>query len=364
MKVLVVMGTRPDVIKLAPVVFALRRRKNLRILICVTAQHRELLDQMLSVFKLQPDFDLNIMRKGQSPEDVARRVGERLGPLLTRHKPDLVVVQGDTTTAAAAAVCADQHRIAVAHVEAGLRSFDLNNPFPEESNRITIDRLAALHFPPTRKARANLSREGLRGPGVLVTGNTIVDALLWARRRAGIRPAAPSSKHEVLVTLHRRESFGKPLKRIFRTLTSLVRKHENLFLLYPLHPNPHVRLTARRLLRHPRIHLLKPLPYLDFLRLMDRVDFVITDSGGLQEESACLGKPVVVVRKATERPEIIAAGAGKLVGFNQRRLIDWASRLLKDNALHSRMSRAKNLYGDGKAAERIAAVISRWKPSR
>ena len=360
MKILVVMGTRPEVIKLAPVVAALRRRKGLRTLVCATAQHRKLQDQMLSTFRIKPDFDLDLMRKGQSPDDVARRVQASLDPLLARIKPDLVVVQGDTTTAMAAAMCAHKRHIPIAHVEAGLRSHDLENPFPEEGNRILIDHVATLHFPPTRKAKENLAKEGIKGPGVIVTGNTVVDALRWAGEKIKIRPASAGAR-EVLVTLHRRESFGAPLKGVFQALLTLVRQHEDLVLIYPVHPNPRVHLAARSLLRHPRIHLVKPLPYLEFLRLMKRVHFLITDSGGLQEESVCLHKPVLVARTVTERPEIIAAGSGKLVGLSQKNLIYWATKLLNDKALYRRMSQAQNPYGDGKASERIASAIARWK---
>ncbi len=230
MKILVVMGTRPEAIKLAPVVAALRRRKGLKTYVCATAQHRELLDQVLTLFALKPDFDLDLMRPGQSPEAVARRVLKTLGPLLDRLKPGMVVVQGDTTTAAAAALCACERGIPVAHVEAGLRSFDLNDPFPEERNRVVIDLLSSLLFPPTSAARANLTKEHIRGRQVLVTGNTVVDALQWARRRFGRASAAPPGVKEVLVTLHRREIHGAPLKKVYTALLALVRKHEELTL--------------------------------------------------------------------------------------------------------------------------------------
>ncbi|MEK7388826.1 MAG: UDP-N-acetylglucosamine 2-epimerase (non-hydrolyzing) [Elusimicrobiota bacterium] len=362
MKILVVMGTRPEAIKLAPVIYELRRRNTLRTFVCATGQHRELLDQVLKVFKLKIDFDLNIMRPGQSPEDVARRVDKRLPPLLSRLNPDLVIVQGDTTTGAATALCARRLKIPVAHVEAGLRSFDLDNPCPEEGNRIQIDRVAALHFAPTHQAKINLAREGVRGRGVVVTGNTIVDSIAWARRKLSSRPPASVDRNKVLVTLHRRESFGTPQINLFRALTRLVQSHKDLVFIYPLHPNPRVRVAARRHLRHPRIRLVDPLPYLEFLQLLRGVAFVITDSGGLQEEAVCLGKPVLVMRDKTERPEIISSGAGILVGLNQNRLISWACRLLTDPALRRRMGTVKRLYGDGKASGRIASIIARWKP--
>lgn len=363
MKVLVVMGTRPEVIKLAPVVSALKKRAGLSALVCATAQHRQLLDQMLSVFGIVPDFDLNLMEKGQSPDRLASRVLAALAPVLARVKPSLVVVQGDTTTALAAALSAYYHRIPVAHVEAGLRSFDENNPYPEEKNRVVIDHLAALHLAPTALAVANLRKEGLSGRGVFLTGNTVVDALHWARARRGVVSGksilAPGQK-QVLVTLHRRESFGAPLEGVFRALKSLVERHEELVLVYPVHPNPEVRLTARRMLRHPRIRLIEPLSYLEFLDLMNASYFLLTDSGGLQEESVCLHKPVLVVRKTTERPEVIAVGAGRLVGLEPRGIVSWCSRLLRDAALHQRMSRSGNPYGDGRAGERSATACAYW----
>ncbi len=359
MKILVVMGTRPEAIKLAPVVAALRRRKGLKTFVCATAQHRELLDQVLTLFALKPDFDLDLMRPGQSPDAVAKRVIATLGPLLARLKPDMVVVQGDTTTAAAAALCACERGIPVAHVEAGLRSFNLNDPFPEEQNRIFIDLLSSLVFPPTSQARKNISREGLHGRTVLTTGNTVVDALRWAKGR--VRPTRSAANvKEVLVTLHRREIHGAPLNKIYTALLDLVRKHENLVLVYPVHPNPAVLGTAKRMLRHPRIHLLKPQPYPEFLGLLNRAAFLITDSGGLQEEAVCLRKPILVVRRNTERPEVISSGAGRLVGLDPKKLKLWAGKLLRNPALFRRMSRAKNPYGDGRASERIAAAIAHW----
>ncbi|MBI3289547.1 MAG: UDP-N-acetylglucosamine 2-epimerase (non-hydrolyzing) [Elusimicrobia bacterium] len=362
MNILVVMGTRPEAIKLAPVVWALRRRKRLRTFVCATGQHREILDQMLRTFQLKPDYDLAVMRRGQSLDEVTRRVLSALPPVMARVKPGLVVVQGDTTTALAAALCATHHRVPVAHIEAGLRSFDPAHPFPEERNRVLIDHLATLHFPPTSAAKANLAREGIRGAGVVLTGNTVVDALTWALARSRPIPRAARGQREVLVTLHRRESFGKPLESIFRALMTLVRRHPDLVLTYPVHPNPRVVLSAKRLLRHPRIRLIKPQPYLDFVRLMGQAEFLITDSGGLQEESISLRKPVLIVRKTTERSEVVTAGAGRLVGLNPKKLIDWASRLLKSQALYRRMRRAPNPFGDGKAAERIASAIAGFKP--
>ncbi len=357
MKILVVMGTRPEAIKLAPVVTALRRRKEFGVLVCATAQHRELLDQVLRVFRLKPDIDLDLMTKGQTHGALYRRVHASLGPILGNLRPSLVIVQGDTTTALAAARCASERGIPVAHVEAGLRSFDLKDPYPEELNRTTIDRVAALHFPPTPAARANLAREGVRGDAVYTTGNTVVDALRSARGRA--RPAA-RGKTEVLVTLHRREIHGAPLRRVCAALTALVKARRDLTLLYPVHPNPAVATESKRLLRHPRIKLLKPLAYPEFLALLKRAAFVVTDSGGVQEEAVSLGKPLLVVRANTERPEVLRSGAGRLTGLDPKSLTRWTERLLDEPALRRKMSGAKNLYGDGRASARVAAGIAHW----
>jgi UDP-N-acetylglucosamine 2-epimerase (non-hydrolysing) len=357
MKVLVVMGTRPEAIKLAPVVSALRKRKGIKTLVCATGQHREMFDQALKPFKIKPDFNLNLMRRRQSPGAIARRVLAGLRPILVSIKPDMVVVQGDTTTAAAAALGSCEAGIPVAHVEAGLRSFDLNDPFPEERNRILIDAVSSLLFPPTPSARMNLNRENLGGRMMITTGNTVVDAL-----RFSAEGGAPKlvNRREVLLTLHRREIHGKPLKKIYRCLLELVNRHENLLFVYPVHPNPLILKTAKRMLQHPRIRLLPPQPSPQFLALLRRSLFVVTDSGGVQEEAVCLGKPVLVVRETTERPEVLTSGAGVLVGLNPKKLSHWTGKLLNDASLRRRMSRVPNPFGDGRASNRIAAGISHW----
>lgn len=347
MSVLVVMGTRPEAIKLAPVVKALRKRR-IKTMICATAQHRELLDQAMRLFGLKADFDLDLMRRNQTPKQVAKRVLSALAPVLKRAKPDMVVVQGDTTTAAAAALCAAENGIPVAHVEAGLRSFDLNDPFPEEQNRVLIDALSSLAFAPTKAAMTNL------GGGAVLTGNTVVDALRSVKIKAG------SSRTEVLVTLHRREIHGKPFASVCRSLLRLADAHENLTFLYPVHPNPAILKSAKSLLRHPRIKLLPPQPYPAFLALMKRAAFIVTDSGGVQEEAICLRKPLLVMRKKTERPEVISCGAGVLLGHDPKKLELWTGKLLKNPRLFRRMAGAKNPYGDGRAAERVAAGVARF----
>ncbi len=359
-KVLLVFGTRPEAIKQAPVLFALRAR-GLRAVTCAVSQHGGMLADALSSFALRPDYDLGIMRPGQRPADVLARALAALAPVLRREAPDLVLVQGDTTSALAAALASRNAGIACAHVEAGLRSGDPKNPYPEEINRVLIDRLCALHFAPTLSARRNLRREGFRG-SVFMTGNTVVDALRRALRRtrrpSALRAMDPRTRL-VLVTLHRRESFGPTLRRIFGALRELARRHEDCLWVYPMHPNPEVRRHAA-LLRHPRLRVLPPLPYPEFLWLMRRASLILTDSGGVQEEAPCLGKPVLVLRRKTERPELLKAGRGILVGTDPGRILREASRLLSDPGARRRMGRAKSLFGDGKAASRIAAGVAHF----
>ncbi|MFH1724557.1 MAG: UDP-N-acetylglucosamine 2-epimerase (non-hydrolyzing) [Elusimicrobiota bacterium] len=359
--ILVTLGTRPEAIKLAPVLRALRRRRGLRVRVCVTAQHRELLDQILGPLMIRPDIDLDLMRRDQAPDALAERVLRAFRRVLDDERPDLLVVQGDTTTAAAAAWAACYRRVPVAHVEAGLRSFDPMHPFPEERNRVLIDHLSTLLFAPTRRAEENLLREGVARANVFVTGNTAVDALAWAMRgpARGAPPRPDAEGATILVTLHRRESFGRPLESIFEALLEIVRRVPEARIVYPVHPNPNVRAAARRLLRHERVRLLPPMPYLDFIGLLGRCRLVLTDSGGLQEEAACLRKPVLVVREATDRPEILEAGGGMLVGREPRRIVRAALRLLRDRALYKKMARSRNPFGDGRAAERIASAIER-----
>lgn len=352
-KILLVFGTRPEAIKQAPVLRALRDR-GLRVVTCAVSQHQGLLADALACFGIRPDYDLGVMRRGQRPGEVLERALRALSPVLRREAPDLVLVQGDTTSALAAAFASRRAGIPCAHVEAGLRSGDPKNPYPEEINRVLIDGLSSLHFAPTASARRNLRREGL-DESVFITGNTVVDAMRGAMRRAR-RPAGLAGLRArtrlVLVTLHRRESFGPTLRRIFAALRDLARRHEDCLWVYPMHPNPEVRRHAA-LLRHPRLRLLPPLPYPEFLWLMRRARFILTDSGGVQEEAPCLGKPVLVLRRKTERPELLKAGCGMLVGTDPGRILREASRLLRG----PRRPKARALFGDGKAASRIAAAV-------
>lgn len=367
--ILAVFGTRPEAIKLAPVVRALRARGDLTTRLCVTAQHREMLDLMLSNFGLRPDVDLDLMQPNQDLSGFSARALPRLQEVLRRLRPDFVLVQGDTTTAFVTALAAFYERIPVGHVEAGLRSFDRGNPYPEETNRVMIARLTDLHFVPTSGARDNLLAEGVRGANIIQTGNTVVDALLQdgARSRGFRDPelrrafrSLGAGDKAVVVTTHRRENLGKPLEALCTAFRVLVERHPELHLFYPVHMNPKVSRVVRGRLRHPRAHLLPALDYFDLIRLLRRSSFVLTDSGGLQEEAPSLGKPVLVLRKVTERPEAVRAGAALLVGTRVRDVVGAASRLLREEAFHASMSRGEGLFGDGRAGVRIVETLRHY----
>lgn len=365
--VLVVLGTRPEVVKLAPVVRALRARGDLGVHVCATAQHREMLDGMLASFGLAVDEDLDLMRPDQDLAGFSSRALAALQGVLRRARPDYALVQGDTTTAFVTALAAFYERVPVGHVEAGLRSFDTSNPFPEEANRVLISRLSDLHFAPTETARRNLLAEGVPASGIMQTGNTVVDALRWAVARphrfadpalaaavAGLRP-----EHQaVIVTTHRRENLGAPLESLCRAFEELARAHEDLRLFYPVHLNPSVQATVRRIVRHPRVSLLEPLGYFDLVHLLHRCRFALTDSGGIQEEAPSLGKPVVVLRRVTERPEAVEAGAAVLAGTDTRDVVAAAGRLLRDAAHYRSMAGGWGIFGDGRAGERVAACVA------
>ena len=361
--VLVTYGTRPEAIKMAPVVEALRARpEGLRVTVCVTAQHRRLLDQVNSLFGIVPDVDLDLMRPGQTLAEVSARVLTAMTEVLAEQRPDVVLVHGDTTTAMATALAAFYSEIPVGHVEAGLRSFRLDSPFPEEMNRVVIDRLARHLWAPTPGAAGNLSREGLPPERVRVTGNTAVDALRSARTRlARTTLSAPGlvgvGQRVVLVTAHRRESFGAPLRQAFRGIAALARRHPQTVFVYPVHPNPNVEGPAREELLLENVRLVAPLDYADLVWLLDRADLVLTDSGGIQEEAATLGKPLLVLREVTERPEIVASGAGLLVGTDAARIEAEGHRLLTDARARAAFT-PRDLFGDGRASERIAADVA------
>jgi UDP-N-acetylglucosamine 2-epimerase (non-hydrolysing) len=371
-RVLVTYGTRPEAIKMAPVVAALRARPDrFRVTVCVTAQHRGLLDQVNALFRIVPDRDLDLMQPGQTPADVTARVLLAMTDVMKAERPDVVLVHGDTTTALATALAAFYLEVPVGHVEAGLRSGRLDAPFPEEMNRVVIDRIARHLWAPTRGAAENLVREGVSRARIRVTGNTAVDALRSARARLAAAPAkggappAPPGRL-VLVTAHRRESFGEPLRAAFRGIAALARRHPHVTFVYPVHPNPNVIGPAREILTAPNVSLIEPVDFGDLVALLDRAEVVLTDSGGIQEEAATLGKPLLVLREVTERPEIVAAGAGVLVGTDAARIEAEGHRLLSDPRARAAY-RPRDLFGDGRASERIAAdlagePVAEWAP--
>jgi UDP-N-acetylglucosamine 2-epimerase (non-hydrolysing) len=364
-RVLSVFGTRPEAIKMAPVVRALRAAPGrFESLVCVTAQHRAMLDQVLEVFGLQADADLDLMVPGQSPGGIVAGVLAGLPPLLRRLRPDVVLVQGDTMTTFAAAFAAFLERVPTGHVEAGLRTGDRWRPFPEEMNRVLTTRIAALHFAPTGAARDALLAEGTPAADVYLTGNTVIDALLQTVRpdyqfRTPALAALEPGRRVVLVTTHRRESFGAPLRSICAAIRELAGRFPDLQFVLPVHPNPQVKSTVEEFLCDlPAMHLIDPVDYLEFVHLLARADLVLTDSGGVQEEAPSLGKPVLVLREVTERPEGVAAGTARVVGTGLAEIVAAASELLDSPEAYARMANAINPYGDGRAGERIAAVLA------
>lgn len=360
-RILAVVGTRPEAIKMAPVILALREADWAEVRVLATAQHRQMLDQVLDVFGIAPDIDLNIMQPNQTLPELTARLLSRLDPVLAEEAPDAVLVQGDTTTVMTVALAAFYRRIPVGHVEAGLRTGDIDNPFPEEMNRVLAGRLARWHFAPTETARANLLREGFADSAIEVTGNTVIDALMQVSRRELPTPIAlPEGQRLVLVTAHRRENFGAPFASILAAIRELVERHPDIHVLYPVHPNPNVALPAHDALSgHPRITLCPPLDYLPFVAAMKQATLILTDSGGVQEEAPALGKPVLVMRGETERPEAVEAGVVRLVGCDYQTILTEAGRLLDDPTAYAAMAKGVSPYGDGHAAERIVDLLRR-----
>lgn len=383
MKVLCIFGTRPEAIKMAPVIRELRRvagndrtdAPDVTVKVCVTGQHRQMLDQVLRLFEIDPDYDLDIMEANQSLARLTANALTALDPLIAREAPDWVLVQGDTTTAMAGALAAfyhqgsTDHQLRVGHVEAGLRTWDKLQPFPEEINRKIAAAVCDLHFAPTETARRNLLREGIADDKILVTGNTVIDALHWAaaipsgpEEMAGQRPHLGNpGVRLILVTAHRRENFGKPLENICVALRAIAEQYGSAVrIVYPVHLNPNVQEPVNRLLKDvPNITLLPPMDYLPLVHLMKQSYLVLTDSGGIQEEAPGLGKPVLVLRETTERPEAVEAGTVRIVGTDVDRIVSQATRLLEDDAEYGRMASAVNPYGDGHAAERIVDALVR-----
>ncbi len=350
---------------MAPVVMALKKDKSHFITrVVVTAQHRQILDQVMSLFRIKSDYDLNIMLEAQTLYQITSKAIVRLKPVLDRERPDLVLVHGDTTTTLASSLTAFYARIPVAHVEAGLRTFDSLNPYPEETNRVLTDHIASIHFAPTNTSRRNLIREGISNNGIFVTGNPVIDALQWVvkgstkSRNTSIKNIIKSDRRVILVTAHRRENWGKPLEDICRAIRQIVERFKDVEAVYPVHPNPNVTNTVNRLLKsRERIRLLPPLDYLDLAYLCERCYLILTDSGGLQEEGPSLGKPVLVMRKITERPEAVRAGTVKIVGRKTNKIVQETSILLKSPKIYNRMANAVNPYGDGRASLRIIEAL-------
>ncbi|MES1164918.1 MAG: UDP-N-acetylglucosamine 2-epimerase (non-hydrolyzing) [Verrucomicrobiota bacterium] len=380
-KISVIFGTRPEAIKLAPVILRLKQEAGLICHVCSSSQHRQMLDQVLEVFDIRPDADLDLMRPNQTLSGLTARAIEAIDGYLAAERPDLVLVQGDTTTVFCASLAAFYRHVPIGHVEAGLRTGDLSAPWPEEANRVLTSRLARLHFAPTATSRENLLREGTPADAIAVTGNTVIDALFIAADRvrqrpptiaglpAALQPTADTSRAEprmVLITGHRRENFGGGFESICRAIAELAERFPDVHFVYPVHLNPNVRGPVRQILGGQagendgtgpaNLHLIEPLPYLSFVAMMSRATVILTDSGGVQEEAPSLGKPVLVMRAVTERPEAVEAGTVRLVGTDQRRIVDGVTELLTKPDVYEKMSRAHNPYGDGHAAERIVAL--------
>ncbi|WP_419533016.1 non-hydrolyzing UDP-N-acetylglucosamine 2-epimerase [Endozoicomonas sp.] len=369
MKVLIVFGTRPEAIKMAPLVQALLEHPAIDAKVCVTAQHREMLDQVLSLFKISPDYDLNIMKSGQTLTDITTLILKGMESVLSESKPDAVLVHGDTTTTLATSLAAFYQQIPVGHVEAGLRTGDLYSPWPEEANRKLTGALARWHFAPTDKSRENLLAESIPADRVVITGNTVIDALLLVKNRLSSDmvfnsrceqqfPFLDSSRKMILVTGHRRESFGGGVERICQALANTAREFPDAQIVYPVHLNPNVREPVNRLLSNvENIHLIEPQDYLPFVYLMNRAHIILTDSGGIQEEAPSLGKPVLVMRETTERPEAVEAGTVILVGTDVEQIVNSCAILLTDQQAYDKMAYAHNPYGDGNACQRIIEAL-------
>ena len=363
---MLVFGTRPEAIKMAPLVKILQAdADHFETVVCVTAQHRKMLDQVLNLFNIRPDYDLNIMRSGQDLYDITTNILLGMRNVLDEVRPDIVLVHGDTTTSTIAALAAFYKQIPVGHVEAGLRTHNILSPWPEEMNRQITARIATLHFAPTPLSRNNLIAEGVPANRIFITGNTVIDALQYITKTYGIDPYATPERRLVLITSHRRENFGEGLRNVCLAIKALADKYPDVDFIYPVHPNPNVRmmvenvfeLTSEHLHYGDNLHFCEPLEYLDFVSMMAKATIVLTDSGGIQEEAPGLGKPVLVMRDTTERPEALEAGTVRLVGTNFDKIVAEVSRLLDDPEAYHKMSHAVNPYGDGKACERIARIM-------
>lgn len=362
-KIMFVFGTRPEAIKMAPLVKAMEKAEDLEPLVVVTAQHREMLDQVLALFDVTPSYDLNLMKQNQTLMDITVGVLRGIERIVIKETPDLVLVHGDTTTTFAGALASFYQQVPVGHVEAGLRSGNMYSPFPEEANRKLTGQLASVHFAPTRQARENLLREGVDADAVYTTGNTVIDALHLTVQKdfsfdAELAEMLDVPGRKVLLTTHRRENLGQPMVQIFRAIRALHANFPDVHFYFPMHKNPRVRALAHEALDElERVHLFEPLDYAPFANLMERMDLILTDSGGMQEEAPALGKPVLVLRDTTERPEAVEAGTVRLVGCDTDLIVETVTELLTNDAAYAEMKHAVNPYGDGKACARIIDAI-------
>lgn len=363
-KVMVIFGTRPEAIKMAPLVKELETRKNIETIVCVTAQHREMLDQVLETFQIKPQYDLDIMKQGQSLTQITMRVLEGLESVIQEVKPNLILVHGDTSTTYAGALAAFYNHVSIGHVEAGLRTYQKYSPFPEEMNRQMVSVLADYHFAPTLQSKDNLLCEGKAENTIFVTGNTAIDALKTTVKDAYFHPVLEWIKDDkmILLTAHRRENLGEPMRHMFRAIQRIVEEHKDVKVVYPIHMNPLVREIAKEIFQdHERVKLIEPLEVLDFHNFLNKAYIILTDSGGIQEEAPSLGKPVLVLRDTTERPEGIEAGTLKLAGTHEETIYQMIKELLTSHDSYANMAHASNPYGDGLASKRIVDIIEQFQ---
>jgi UDP-N-acetylglucosamine 2-epimerase (non-hydrolysing) len=363
-RILCVAGTRPEAIKMAPVILSLQLENWAEVEVLATAQHRHLLDQVFSIFGIIPDYDLNIMQQNQTLTELTARMLISLDKILEQAAPDIVIAQGDTTTVMTTSLACFYRKIAFAHVEAGLRTFDLYNPYPEEVNRTIAGHLSILHFAPTETSRQNLLQENIPSSRIHVTGNTVIDALYETTKKdIDIGEQLDDSKKLILLTSHRRENFGQPMEEAFSAIRKLAERNNSIEILYPVHPNPNVSIPAHKILGgHPRIKLVEPLGYGQFVKAMKKAFFILSDSGGVQEEAPALGKPVLVLREETERPEAVEAGVVRLVGTDASTILSESEKLLYDSTYYSSIAKGISPYGDGLAAKRITSILRKWEP--
>lgn len=361
-KIMCVIGTRPEAIKVAPLVHAFTDAADFEVCVLATAQHRDLLDQAFALFNIKADYDLNVMTPGQTLPELTARLMLSIDQTLAEAKPDMVIAQGDTTTVFVTSLACFYRQIPFAHLEAGLRTHDLYSPFPEEANRVMAGKLACLHFAPTEVSQQNLLREATPAEQIFVTGNTVIDALLTtANKDFELGFDIPADKRLVLVTAHRRENFGEPIEHICQALLELVATHEDIFVVFPVHPNPNIRaVTDKYLQGHERIKLVAPFDYGPFVSAMKRCYLILSDSGGVQEEAPALGKPVLVLRRDTERPEAVTEGVVKLIGTNKEDIVREANILLNDATAYAAMAKGASPYGDGKSSARIVDIVRQY----